>query len=132
MKIYFFSLFFLLCRLYFLINYSFLCHKENIISYLVLVKSSPIHQSTIFNNSIWTIHLLHTFTAPMFGWAIYWEGIQTNNFDRIQIFFLLSRCFNFLKKKKKTYLKNNQTLDIFVHKFFNISLLKLTWLLSVV
>ena len=44
------------------------CHKENITSYTsVSAKSTPIRPiySKIFNNSIWTIHLLHTFTAPM-------------------------------------------------------------------
>ena len=50
-------------RLHFL-QFLVVSHFTDILT-LVSAKSTPIHHSTFFNNSIWTKHLLHTFIAPM-------------------------------------------------------------------
>ena len=60
----FFIIFFFVFRLYFSINFSFLFYKKDITFYYCFI-STYIHHSTIFNNSVLTIHFLHAFTAPM-------------------------------------------------------------------
>ena len=75
------------CRLCFLMNILLLCYIENIGFYPCFrrPKYTPICHSTILNISVWSKHLVLTFTAPIYD-SSFWYNLFFNN-NYIFVFF---------------------------------------------